>query len=60
MALAISTFILLPFLVMFLFTSCESATQTAIRQNQPPAIAYVVAANKGEPLPTAIIIREND
>ena len=41
-----------------IFSSCESATQTAIRENQPPAIAFVVAASKGEPLPTAVIIRE--
>lgn len=40
--------------------ACESTTQTAIRSNEVPAIAYVVAANKGEPLPTAIIIRENE
>ena len=37
---------------------CESTTQTAIRSNEVPAIAYVVAAHKGEPLPTAVIIRE--
>ena len=41
-----------------MLSSCESATQTAIRENQPPAIAFVVAASKGEPLPTAVIIRE--
>ena len=37
---------------------CESTTQTAIRSNEVPAIAYVVAAEKGEALPTAVIIRE--
>ena len=45
-------------LIMFFLGGCESATQTAIRENQPPAIAFVVAAQKGEPLPTAVIIRE--
>jgi hypothetical protein len=29
-------------LIPFLFASCESATQTAIRENQPPAVAYIV------------------
>ena len=49
--------ILYTLLILFSI-GCESATQTAIRENQPPAIAFVVAASKGEPLPTAVIIRE--
>ena len=33
----------LAILLVVIFTSCESTTQTAIRENQPPAIAYIVA-----------------
>lgn len=44
-------------LIVFILAGCESATQTAIRNNEPPAIAYVVAAQSGQPLPTAIIVQ---
>ena len=29
--------------LVFWLCGCESTTQTAIRENQPPAIAYIVA-----------------
>ena len=38
---------------------CESTTQTAIRSNEVPAIAYVVAAQKGQPVPSAVVIRDS-
>jgi hypothetical protein len=43
--------------LLIMLAGCESATQTAIRENEPPAIAYVVAAQSGKPLPTAVIIQ---
>jgi hypothetical protein len=43
--------------LLCLLTACESATQTAVRENEPPAVAYIVAAESGKPLPAAVIIQ---
>lgn len=44
-----------------LLWGCESVTQTAIRENEPPAVAFVIAAQRGhniQPAPAILFKSE--